>query len=211
MDSKTCSKCGVQKGLDCFHLKKTENRLSSWCKDCFYKLQKTRWIDRKIKAVELLGGKCSICGYDKNLASLNFHHINPTEKEFGWPKLKEQKWESIVKELKKCSLICANCHCELHHPHLDKTNIVYFGSDNNSLNQDLKRIENTGLCICGEILYGTKYCSVKCVNFANRKVKRPEKEILAQKIESMSWLAIGKEYGVSDNAVRKWAKNYELI
>jgi Zn finger protein HypA/HybF involved in hydrogenase expression len=43
-----------------------------------------------------------------------------------------------------------------------------------------------------------------------RKVLRPTKEELSSMITSMSWSAIGRKYGVSDNAVRKWAKWYGL-
>lgn len=41
--------------------------------------------------------------------------------------------------------------------------------------------------------------------------ERPSKEQLAQEIDSMSFIALGKKYGVSDNAVRKWAKAYGLL
>ena len=44
----------------------------------------------------------------------------------------------------------------------------------------------------------------------NRKVDRPDKQKLEHMILTMSWLAIGREFGVSDNAVRKWAKSYGI-
>jgi len=56
-----------------------------------------------------------------------------------------------------------------------------------------------------------KFCSSKCSNMNSRRAKRPTKEELEKDIEEMSWLAIGKKYGVSDNAVRKWAKAYKII
>jgi len=40
---------------------------------------------------------------------------------------------------------------------------------------------------------------------------RPSKEELAELVGSQSWVALGLRYGVSDVAVRKWAKAYELI
>jgi hypothetical protein len=55
------------------------------------------------------------------------------------------------------------------------------------------------------------YCSNKCRGIGTRKVERPSSEELAKDIESMSWLAIGRKYGVSDNAVRKWARSFELL
>lgn len=41
--------------------------------------------------------------------------------------------------------------------------------------------------------------------------KRPEKEILLEDIKSMSMLAVGSKYGVSDNAVRRWCKKYDIL
>lgn len=68
-------------------------------------------MKEKQKAVSYLGGKCSICGYDKCLTALEFHHINPSEKEMynsHW------KFERNIPELNKCILVCANCHREIH-------------------------------------------------------------------------------------------------
>jgi len=63
-----------------------------------------------------------------------------------------------------------------------------------------------------ETLYAKqKYCNSKCAGKSRYKVSRPLKDELAGMVKSMSWVAIGKKYGVSDNAVRKWAKSYELI
>lgn len=70
---------------------------------------------RKIKkqAVELLGGKCNKFGYDKCLRALQFHHINPALKKFGIAeKGITRAWSEVVEELKKCILLCANCHAE---------------------------------------------------------------------------------------------------
>jgi len=68
-------------------------------------------------------------------------------------------------------------------------------------------------CACGsEISAKSKTgCCSSCANEKNRKTKRPRRETLEREIESMSWVGIGKKYGVSDNAVRKWAKRYDLI
>lgn len=55
------------------------------------------------------------------------------------------------------------------------------------------------------------YCSTDCSNVGMRKVERPSKEELSEMIDSMSWVAIGRKYGVSDNAIRKWAKAYGII
>ena len=70
----------------------------------------------KIKAVHLLGGKCQNCGYNRCYQALDFHHINPQEKDFSFGQIigSPTAWKHIEKELKKCRLICANCHAEIH-------------------------------------------------------------------------------------------------
>jgi len=55
------------------------------------------------------------------------------------------------------------------------------------------------------------YCSVQCAGVANRKVERPAVGQLAAEIETTSWCALGRKYGVTDNAIRKWARAYGLI
>jgi len=209
MENKECSFCKETKEIKEFHFKETENRYHSWCKKCLYTLQKNRWTDRKRKAVILLGGKCCKCGYDKCLNALQFHHIDPSKKEFDWNKLRQKVWEDVITELKKCILLCANCHTELHS--LPKNyDFIGGGNDNNYLNKELLI---TGKCpICDKDVHGTKYCSSKCSQLSSRKVKvRPTKEELVLKLAKTSMVKIGEEYGVSDNAIRKWAKEYGII
>jgi predicted HNH restriction endonuclease len=68
----------------------------------------------KAKAVALLGGKCVLCGYDKHPGVMDFHHIDPLTKTFGISSGGfSRSWASIELELKKCVLVCANCHREI--------------------------------------------------------------------------------------------------
>ena len=115
METKTCSKCKTTKSLDEFY-KKLYGR-QNWCKTCTLTRQKMRWRDRKKRAVELLGGKCQICGYDKNLACMDFHHKDPSQKNHEWRSMRLYGWKRIVEELKKCMLLCRNCHGEIHWPY----------------------------------------------------------------------------------------------
>jgi hypothetical protein len=212
METHLCPKCNFVKPLSDFYLKSSENRYNSWCKQCVYKFQKIRWKDRKRKAVELFGGKCCICGYNKNLAALEFHHKDPSIKEFSWNKLRLRNWESVIGELKKCILVCSNCHKEIHSP--GQSIIVSENNDNNSLNHNYLKLEDlkpTGKCpSCYKDTYGTKYCSVGCANFASRRVKRPSKEQLEDMLKTMSMVKIGKQYGVSDKSIKKWITIYGI-
>lgn len=66
-------------------------------------------------AIEYKGGKCSLCDYDKCKDALEFHHINPINKEFGVSQSGlTRSWERVRSEIDKCILVCANCHRELH-------------------------------------------------------------------------------------------------
>jgi hypothetical protein len=206
MVSRICTKCLIEKSVSDFYKKK--NGYQSWCKACTLKRQKKRWKDRKRRAVELTGGKCCRCEYNRNLAALEFHHLDPSKKEMSWDKLQQRSWDKIVEELKKCILLCSNCHSEEHWP--DSFLISDNMLDNTLLNND--GLKPTGECpVCKDDVYGTKFCSKKCSGINRRKVKRPNSKTLERMIANMSWIAIGREYGVSDNSVRKWAKYYGLI
>lgn len=68
----------------------------------------------KILAVIYKGGKCKKCGYDKYFENLEFHHKDPSKKEFTIAKKCNNKWQTIKKELDKCMILCSTCHRELH-------------------------------------------------------------------------------------------------
>lgn len=59
------------------------------------------------------GGKCERCGYDTYLGALDFHHINQTEKDFTIGN-RDFRLKDCIEESKKCVLLCANCHREIH-------------------------------------------------------------------------------------------------
>ena len=67
------------------------------------------------------------------------------------------------------------------------------------------------LCpICNTpIKRSANYCS-SCAHKKSRKAERPSKENLSILIKEKSFVSIANEYGVSDNAVRKWCKYYGL-
>ena len=64
--------------------------------------------------------------------------------------------------------------------------------------------------ICETLMLNKRYCSIQCHAFAGRKVEWPGKWELKELIDNNTWVAIGRTYGVSCNAVRKWATKYGL-
>lgn len=69
------------------------------------------------------GGKCKRCNYDKYGGALEFHHLVPSEKEFTISN-DRAKLEESIEESKKCILLCANCHRELHAGLFDVADIL---------------------------------------------------------------------------------------
>ena len=84
-------------------------------KDYIREKQKETKRERKLKAIDYLGGKCNDCVQTFHPAIYEFHHLNPKEKDRDPSKLLLLKWENITKELDKCVLLCANCHRLRHH------------------------------------------------------------------------------------------------
>lgn len=71
----------------------------------------------KRQLVKYKGGKCEICGYNKCISALQFHHINSQEKDFTISEqlnLSNFNIQKYYNEVDKCILVCANCHAEIH-------------------------------------------------------------------------------------------------
>jgi hypothetical protein len=68
----------------------------------------------KKEFTNLLGGKCSICGYDKCIAALEFHHKAGNKENLISVMFNAASKEKILKEVNKCILVCANCHRDIH-------------------------------------------------------------------------------------------------
>jgi hypothetical protein len=90
-----------------------------------YHSQTIRSLRRKIELIDLKGGKCEVCGYNKNLAALQFHHLDPTKKvmKLDMRTLGNTNMDKIMLELDKCVLLCANCHSEEHNKEYTRDNI----------------------------------------------------------------------------------------
>lgn len=159
-------------------------------------MQKRR--DRiKLLALAYKGNKCQCCGYNKYAGALEFHHINPNEKDFGIStKGYTRSWENNKKELDKCVLVCSNCHREIHGGVIPcPTEIIKDDEAVLKLNQNFKK--------------STK--NIKKDIIEVNKVTRPDKETLINNFkEYKTFTALGRLYGVSDNAVRKWFSKFNL-
>lgn len=122
----------------------TNDGLGSQCKTCdkIGRVQRSR--EKKKILVDLLGGKCNECGYNKCIQALEFHH-HDDNKEFTIGYLLKCNLEKLKKEALKCTLLCSNCHREHHYDE-------ELGKD---LPGSIRRRK-------GDVVHGTAYGYKKC-------------------------------------------------
>ena len=178
------------------------------------KLKKRLWKEG------LKDQKCELCGYTENL---ELHHINgqPTDNR-----------------LENLQILCPNCHAKTenfrgrnisHRNHKPASDWFLTEEEAEIRHQQklsqkripeskkkIKRIENIICPICGKEfkpIKSAKYCSLECYNEARLEIKgnRPDFiQLIKDFKELKSFAQVGKKYDVSDNAVRKWCKYYQL-
>ena len=171
-----------------------------------------RWRKRvKERIVNAMGGKCQCCGYDKCVASLDLHHLDPTEKEFGLGGIRAnpKSWEKIVPELRKCILVCRNCHGEIHYGEreipksftkFDESYITY------------KTLSVSVCPVCGkEKESHNKTCSKTCAASLSGRIDWSKYDLKKLFIEEkMTQSQISELVGVSDVSVSKRLKKLGL-
>ena len=102
---------------------KSNKRNRATCASCRTRIRR---LKNKIKAVNLLGGKCVRCGFDEHLACMEFHHKNQSEKLFEVGRFINKSWDSIREEIKKCELLCSNCHRIEHSSRYDDERLINY-------------------------------------------------------------------------------------
>lgn len=110
----TCIRCKEYKENSNFYTRKRDNKPFSYCKECTSIITIERQKRNKQKSIDYKGGCCNICGYKNCNDALQFHHLDPSKKEFALGQNHLKSFENIVKELDKCILLCARCHVEVH-------------------------------------------------------------------------------------------------
>ncbi len=125
---KKCTRCQVEKEESQFS-KKTKNRIHSHCKNCqsvlhsiwYFKHKKRRikqvLLKKKSRSIELdllldrlKSNPCTDCKQQLNPWQMDFDHLKDKKFEIGMARIKGYAIKSVLEELKKCELVCANCH-----------------------------------------------------------------------------------------------------
>lgn len=120
METKICTGCGTEYPLtsEYYHSNGYQpsgaKRWKARCKSCSKANVKDRMAKLIAEVFPVL--ECSRCGYNKCKRALEFHHVDPSTKEHTITRLvyAQQSREVTLAELRKCVLLCANCHREVH-------------------------------------------------------------------------------------------------
>ena len=162
------------------------------------------WRNRtKEKMVEAMGGKCQCCGYDKCNTALAFHHIDPTQKDFSFGKIRAnpKEWILVVEELKKCILVCHNCHSEIHAGVRNIPESYEVFNDDFLSYEAIQKYDECPICK-SEKPIKQKYCSHKCAQLNSRKVDWDSVDLLElMKTHKISELEV--MFNVSNAAIYK--------
>ena len=129
---KICSKCGIEKSFDEFHKSsRSRDGVNAWCKSCIkihsatrhknnaekVRSQKVNWKALVSSAYKEMksGLSCEICG-EKREWCLDFHHKDQSSKDFNISSASRSvSVKRMMREVEKCSVLCSNCHRDIHH------------------------------------------------------------------------------------------------
>lgn len=159
---------------------------------------------KRLKAwsAECAGGKCRICGYDKLLSALEFHHVVPSDKTFTLSRNTNRAHLVYKEEALKCILLCANCHREVEAGVTSCQGIEPVWEDLPFLLKDINppkgkslRPSKTGIRKTPEGFFKVNWNEVDLPSIWGTKPV----------------VQIARDLGVSDNAVRKRARKLGLI
>jgi len=194
-DSFVCQKCG-----------KTRRSYGKWKNTICYLCHAKQNFSQI--CVSLLGGKCMVCGYSKSLAALHFHHVR--DKKFLISSSKTRAWNLVLEELRKCILLCANCHAEVHVGQLDVSSISPFAlNDEEAKNAYKTKVSRDYVvnCACGKPKGRyTERCR-HCAAARRDKIQWPTKEELSKLVYELPTSRLAQQLGVSDRAIGKRCKS----
>lgn len=141
-------------------------------------------LKRRLIKSKILKNKCSICGcseWNGKPLKTILDHINGKNNDH---------------RIENLRMLCPNCNSQ-------QETFCRGGRKISKIRHSCPK--------CGAEIYHTSKQCLRCSILERKNPKKPSAEVLSSDIKTMSWVAIGKKYGVSDNAVRKWARRYGIL
>lgn len=142
-------------------------------------------------------GMCSKCynisarkvdrpSYQILIDEINKNKINPTARKYGVSNRTILKWVKFY---------------EINGDDTDDNETIESSISEQKLkckscSKNIRKQSKTGMC-------------QTCQKTSIRIVERPSYDILLNEVKELGYVQVGKKYGVSDNSIRKWLKNYE--
>lgn len=145
---KKCNSCNKELDLSCFNKNKhRSDGLQTSCRDCSHQNFKRYYVKNKARHIKHVKNKyrlklkimrkaidtmklniagCLLCE-EKEFCCLAFHHLDAKSKIDNVSKVvvDNVKWNTVLEEIKKCVVLCSNCHIKLHHGLLTLPDISY--------------------------------------------------------------------------------------
>lgn len=130
---KKCTNCLMEKDLSNFHKRtKSKDGLSSICRECRKTIDRNSYINSQSRREQIKCRRSSITKYNRRLlqrykrickclicretepVALDLHHISPEEKDMHPSGMASYSTDNLRKEIRKCVVLCSNCHRKLH-------------------------------------------------------------------------------------------------
>lgn len=172
-------------------------------------------LRRRELIILMHGNRCRMCGYTRCKDALEFHHINPDEKEetlsymYG-----HSSFRKILAESIKCILVCATCHKEIHCGFVDPLEVYPYPILSREeavplLSAEAKYfihpVQERECLVCGSLFHpkrsNQRFCSPACGREGISRFQI-DKDTLQDMIQTTSYEQIGRSFGVTGRAIK---------
>ena len=171
----------------------------------------TRWRrNTKTRMIAAMGGKCVICGYSRCPRALVSHHLDAKDKDFSISSKGNQSWEHIAEELRKCVLLCANCHAEVHTGITEIPEAVArFDEKYSDYRTYQAGVDQCPVCLAPKSK-DRRYCSRACVAAVAGRINWEQYDAIITELRSCGWSydRIGASINASGGSV--WNRLHKL-